>query len=91
MGDWLTIQIWRKIKKPSVEEISASSIGQIIPNDKHVSNDDIVEEQGICSAGRGVQDQKKSVGSAKTGLIGHETSPTSPFENFWEQPQNYDG
>ena len=50
----------------------------------------LLTNKGYVRLGGGRQDQKKSAGSTKTGLIGHETSPTSPFENFWEQPQNYD-
>ena len=35
----MKIQIWHKIKKLTIKEISASSIDRIVPDVEHVSND----------------------------------------------------
>ena len=46
-------------EKPTVEETSASSIAQIVPNGDHLSNN-IVEQ---CSSSAGGQDKSNHIGS----------------------------
>jgi len=53
-------------EKPTVEETSASSVAQIIPNGDHTSNN-IVEQ---CSSSAGGQDKSIYIGSDRTGLTG---------------------
>ena len=54
------------IEKPTVEETSASSVAQIVPNGDHTSND--IAEQCSNSARR--QEKSNHVGSDRTGLTG---------------------
>ena len=70
-------------EKPTVEETSASSVAQIIPNGDNASND--IAEQRSSSAGG--QEQKRSSRSAKTGLTGHEIGLTGPSGNFGNDPK----
>ena len=53
-------------EKPTVEETSASSVAQIVPNGDHTSND--IAEQCSNSARR--QEKSNHVGSDRTGLTG---------------------
>ena len=53
-------------EKPTVEETSASSVAQIIPNGDHTSND--IDEQ--CSSLARRQDKSNHVGSDSSGLTG---------------------
>ena len=66
-------------KNPTIEETWDNSIGQIVPNDEYVSNDDIPEQE-TCGGGPKIKSAR---------LTGHETSPTGPYGNFG-QPQKYD-
>jgi len=59
-------------EKPTVEEISASSVDKIVPDIEHVSND--MAEQQSSSAGG--QDKKKKADNKSTGLTGHGTGLT---------------
>src|SRR6185312_13130389 len=54
-------------EKPTVEEISASSVDKTVPDIEHVSND--MAEQQSSSAGG--QDKKKKADNKSTGLTGH--------------------
>ena len=62
----------QRIEKPTVEEISASSIEQITPDVEYVSND--IAELKQSSAGG--QDDLKATGSDATGLTGVPTGLT---------------
>jgi len=53
-------------EKPTVEETSASSVAQIVPNGDHTSNN-IVEQ---CSSSAGGQDKSIYIVSDRTGLTG---------------------
>ena len=53
-------------EKLTVEETSASSVAQIVPNEDYTSND--VAEQ--CSSSARRQDKSNHVGSDRTGLTG---------------------
>ena len=53
-------------EKPTVEETSASSVAQIVPNGDHTSNN-IIEQ---CSSSAGGQDKSIYIGSDRTGLTG---------------------
>ena len=59
-------------EKLTVEEISASSVDQIVPNGDHTSKD--IAEQRSSSAGG--QDDLKVTGSERTGLTGVQTDLT---------------
>ena len=56
----------QRIDKPTVEETSASSVAQIVPNGDYTSNN-IVEQ---CSNSAGGQDKSIYIGSDRTGLTG---------------------
>jgi hypothetical protein len=64
-------------EKLTIEETTASSMDQIVPNGEHVSNDDIAEQETSSTRG---QDERKSAGFAKTGLTG-------PSGNFGSSPK----
>lgn len=63
------------IEKPNIEESSASSTGQIVPNDEHVSNH-LAEQQ---SSSVGGQEDFKVAGSKGTDLT---SVPTGHARNF---------
>ena len=66
------ILITQDKEKPTVEEISTSSVDKIVPDIEHVSND--MAEQQSSSAGG--QDDLKATGSDGTGLTGVPTGLT---------------
>ena len=70
-------------EKPTIEETSASSVAQIIPNGDHASNE-IAEQRSSLAGG---QEQKRSSRSAKTGLTSHEIGLTGPSGNFGNDPK----
>ena len=59
-------------EKPTVEEISASSIDKIVPDIEHVSNN--MAKQQLSSAGE--QDKKEKTDDKPTGLTGTQTGLT---------------
>ena len=73
----------QEIEKPTIEKISATPVNQIVPNGNLASSD--IAQQETRSAGG--QDQKKSAGTAKTGLTGHEIGLTGPSGDFWNSPK----
>ena len=81
-------------EKPTVEETSASSVAQIVPNGDHTSNN-IVEK---CSSLAGGQDKSIYISSDRTGLTGssdqsdrsetrksvvQKIGPSRPLRSFW--------
>ena len=65
-------------EKLTVEEISASSVDQIVPNGDHTSKD--IAEQRSSSAGG--QDDLKVTGSKRTSLTGVQTDLTGRARSF---------
>ena len=65
------------IEKPHIEKSSASSVDQIVPNDKHVSKN-IAEQKSSLTGG---QDNPKSASSKGTGLTGAQPSLTGLARN----------
>jgi len=80
-------------EKPTVEETSASSVAQIVPNGDHTSNN-IVKQ---CSNSAGGQDKSIYIGSDRTGLTGlnleslvvQKIGSSQPLRSFWINTRRY--